>query len=256
MTPVNENDSLRTCENSRERGLVEKPAQHTAAVRLHDELATDWDGKYQKRSYRERLTLLDELLRELNLKSMVWLDAGCGTGTMSRWLAARGCQVRGVDAAPSMIQIARQMSVNDIGTEGLQFEVIGNIETLPFLGSSFDGILCSSVLEYAARPERCLEEFARVMRSGGKLLISVPNAHSLIRKALRTAHDLSRLTGRAWLPYLEHSHHEYSVAEFAQHLGTHGFRAEKSVVFGTPLPRWMQRSSFLGSLIMVLASRR
>ena len=155
-----------------------------------------------------------------------------------------------------MIQIARQMSSNDIGTESLQFEVIENIETLPFSGSSFDGILCSSVLEYAVRPERCLREFARVLRSGGKLLISVPNAHSLIRKALRTAHDLSRLTGRAWLPYLEHSHHEYSVAEFAQHLGTHEFRAEKSVAFGTPLPRWMQRSSFLGSLIMVLASRR
>jgi ubiquinone/menaquinone biosynthesis C-methylase UbiE len=250
MTPTQENNRFGALLGSRQR----EPTL-TSAVRLHDQLAGDWEARYQKRSFAQRLELLDEFLSGLDLRSMLWLDAGCGTGTMSRWLAARGCQVRGVDAAPAMIQNAYRVSSQSAVAMNLRFEIVENIEKLPFPGDTFDGVLCSSVLEYTDRPERCLAEFARVVRSGGKLLISVPNAQSLVRRTLRGVHALSRLTGGAWLSYLDHSRHQYSSAEFTQHLRTQGFGVERAIPFGTTLPRWMQRLGVVGPLIMVLATK-
>src|SRR5437868_6913477 len=83
-----------------------------------------------------------------------------------------------------------------------KFHHVGSIEKLPFHSDSFDGILCSSVLEYVCDPGACIQEFGRVLRPRGVLLISVPNAWSIVRQALRLAHSSTRFFGQAWLEYL------------------------------------------------------
>jgi len=231
--------------------IAEKPRD---AIAYHKQLAGDWERRYRKRSFRARQAVLLECLRGHDIEGRAWLDAGCGTGTLSRWLAERGCEVLGVDAAAEMIQRAVQLA--EVGnTSRLGFEQVESVARLPLPGRSRDGILCSSVLEYLVEPEKCLAEFARVLRPGGLLLVSVPNRNSIVRRTQLTCHRLGERVGRSWFEFLDYSRNQYSTDEFEQELGGHGFCTERIVSFGGPLPQWVQRLRYWGPLLMFVARR-
>jgi 2-polyprenyl-3-methyl-5-hydroxy-6-metoxy-1,4-benzoquinol methylase len=230
------------------------------AVAYHGNLAADWEERYQKRSFRARLEVLEECLQGRALAGRVWLDAGCGTGTLTRFLVEQGCSVTGLDAAPKMIEMARRQAREHPQQEQMHFEVAGldsagTIERLPRETASLDGVLCSSVLEYMPDAEQVVGEFARVLKPGGLLLVSVPNAQSAVRRAQVGLHGLGRWMGRRWLPFIEYSRNEYTAAEFEAFLADRLFRTEKVLVFGSPLPRSLQRRRFGGSLLMFVAVR-
>jgi len=142
----------------------------------------------------------------------------------------------------------------------MRFEVAdrdsaGTIEQLPNATGSLDGILCSSVLEYMPDAEQLVAEFARVLKPGGVLLISVPNAQSAVRRAQVSIHRLGRRLRMHWLPFIEYSRNEYSTGEFEALLRAKNFRTERVIVFGSPIPRWLQRRRLGGSLLMFAAIR-
>ncbi len=221
------------------------------SVRFHDQLAPAWEAKYGKGSFGRRLQIMSELLSQADLSGQRWLDAGCGTGTMARWLAARGAQVTAVDASEAMIAQA-QRAKNSSGVVDFR---VSSIEALPADTGSVHGIVCSSVLEYVSEPERCLAEFARVLISGGLLLVSVPNARSAVRKTLRAARWCGRSLGRKWLAYLDHSRHEYAETEFATMLARAGFRVSACSRFGAGLPRLLEGRSWAATLLMYRAEK-
>ena len=74
--------------------------------------------------------------------------------------------------------------------EGLQAEswdtsrinLISDITSIPELDASFDAILCSEVLEHVPEPTHALDEFARLLKLGGTLIITAPFA-SLVHMA-------------------------------------------------------------------------
>lgn len=224
-------------------------------VAYHGELAGEWEARYRKRSFRARLEVLEECLRGRSLAGTQWLDAGCGTGTLTRFLAERGCFVTGLDAAPRMIEIARDEARMHSCGERMTFQVAETIARLPHADVSLDGLLCSSVLEYVPNVEQCLTGFARVLKPGGVLLVSVPNSRSLVRRGQVAMHGWGRRLGRRWLEFIEHSRNEYSIPEFTALLGSRGFATENVVAFGSPIPRWVQRRQLGGSLLMFLAVR-
>ena len=84
------------------------------AVAYHASLAGEWERRYRKRSFQMRQTVLLKCLHGWDLAGTVWLDAGCGTGTLARWLATRGCSVLGVDAASEMVAAAQCGSGSEI----------------------------------------------------------------------------------------------------------------------------------------------
>jgi 2-polyprenyl-6-hydroxyphenyl methylase/3-demethylubiquinone-9 3-methyltransferase len=225
------------------------------AIRYHDRLASDWDRRYQKASFRARLVALAECLDGKDLSGTKWLDAGCGTGTLSRWLADRGCAVLGVDAAQNMINSAAMLASCGSGSGLLRFQRVETIACLPLDSHSADGILCSSVLEYVPDPEACLTEFARVLRPGGMLVVSVPSAHSIIRRAQIACKLVGQLVGKNWVAYLNYSKHQYSRLEFERILIRQTFCLERAVPLGGPLPRWMQRTQTWGPLLMFSARK-
>jgi SAM-dependent methyltransferase len=53
--------------------------------------------------------------------------------------------------------------------------VIANAERIPFLSQEFDLVLCTQMLEYAPDPGLVLAEIHRVLKPGGRLLLSVPS---------------------------------------------------------------------------------
>jgi 2-polyprenyl-3-methyl-5-hydroxy-6-metoxy-1,4-benzoquinol methylase len=225
------------------------------AIRYHDQLAGDWEQRYEKASFRARLVALAECLDGEDLVGTEWLDAGCGTGTLSRWLAERGCAVLGVDAAQNMINTAASLA-NCGGNSGLlRFQSVETIARLPLDSHSAGGILCSSVLEYVPDPEACLTEFARVLRPEGILLVSVPSADSMIRRAQIACNRVGQLIGKTWVAYLNYSKHQYSRLEFERTLMRRGFCVNRAVPFGGPLPRWVQRMPAGGPLVMFSARK-
>ncbi len=58
-------------------------------------------------------------------------------------------------------------------------DLFGDATRLPFAGGSFDTILATEVFEHLPRPRLAIEECARVLRPGGKLLFTVPFSQPL-----------------------------------------------------------------------------
>ena len=225
------------------------------AVAYHASLANAWERRYRKRSFQMRQTVLLKSLQGWDLAGTLWLDAGCGTGTLARWLATRGCSVLGVDAASEMVVAANHCAQSQNYSDRLGFVRITTIARLALDDRSLDGVLCSSVLEYVSDPSACLTEFARVLKPGGLLLVSVPNRNSVVRRMQLACHQLGALLGQSWCRFLDYSHHQYSWREFERLLAQAGFSGEKLVPFGGPLPGLAQRSRHWAPLLMFVAQK-
>jgi 2-polyprenyl-3-methyl-5-hydroxy-6-metoxy-1,4-benzoquinol methylase len=237
----------------------------TDAVAYHRELAVGWEQRYKKPAFQARLRAFEECLAGHDLHGEDWLDAGCGSGTMARYLAEAGARVVGVDAAEEMITMARELAGHnsasrevankDDRSRQLRFEQITTIAHLPLADRSLDGILCSSVLEYVPDPPACLAEFARVLSPGGLLVVSVPNRNSLVRRAQAGTHQMGRILGQRWCAFLDYSQNEYVAEDFRLLLKEHGFATRNVIPFGSPIPHWLQRREFGGSLLAFGAVR-
>ncbi|MGH7882862.1 MAG: class I SAM-dependent methyltransferase, partial [Candidatus Dormibacteraceae bacterium] len=114
------------------------------------------------------------------------LDLGCGTGLLTAWLAERvGSKgsVVGVDLSTGML--ARAKSRNASMTN-VSFHQASIDDLLWFRDHSFDLILLSDSLTYLQSPSLTLRETFRVLRPGGRLILSV------VRRSLATrAHEIS-----------------------------------------------------------------
>ena len=96
------------------------------------------------------------------------LDAGCGTGFLSFELAARGHRVIGVDFAPAMLAEARRKTAER--AVSVRFEE-ADAEQLPFPPHSFDLAISRHVLWTLRHPEAAIDEWIRVLRPGGRLVV-------------------------------------------------------------------------------------
>ena len=99
------------------------------------------------------------------------LDVGTGAGALGRHLVATsGCRVDGVTASETEAARAamhyRKLAVADLNLERLD-------DLFP--GRKYDVIVCADVIEHLQRPTALLESCHRLLKDGGKLLLSVPN---------------------------------------------------------------------------------
>ena len=225
-------------------------------IRFHDEISSEWETLHQGRTFTARTAAMFNLLGAANLKGQHWLDAGCGTGTLSRLLAARGCDVTGVDASAEMIAVAQRQRADGRLIGRLTYQQIPTIATLPFADRCFDGLLCASVLEYVGDVEQCLAEIHRVLRPGGLFLVSIPNRGSLLRRGYKLAYAASsRVSARPLFRYLAFSTFDTSPTTMQGLLRQHGLTMLGTNFGGTPLPAPLDRLSALGTLINILARR-
>lgn len=225
-------------------------------IRFHDEISSGWETLHQSRTFKARTSAMFGLLGNADLNGQRWLDAGCGTGTLSRLLATRGCDVTGVDASSEMIATARSRLAGGTPAERLRFEEIPTIASLPFADRCFDGVLCASVLEYVPDVAQCLAQIHRVLRPDGLLLVSIPNRGSLLRQSYKLAHAASsRVSARPLFRYLAFSKFDASPAAMQALLQRHGLTMLGSSFAGSPLPPALDRRPEVGTLINILARR-
>jgi ubiquinone/menaquinone biosynthesis C-methylase UbiE len=96
------------------------------------------------------------------------LDVGCGTGVLLERIVDRYPDVRvtGVDLSPAMLAQARHRLPPRVTLE------VADAEALPFPGNSFDLVLSLSSFHFWPAPGLSLAELRRVLRPGGRLVIT------------------------------------------------------------------------------------
>ena len=119
----------------------------------------------QAKAFEEQL---ESELRILDLKPrMKVLDAGCGTGAITRKIASKVFpeQACGVDIDPVFISEAKKLAAND-HINNVSFD-LGNIDSLAFDNGTFDLSYCRLVLMHAKNPVKTVTELKRVTKKGG-----------------------------------------------------------------------------------------
>lgn len=157
-------------------------------------------GTYDDVAVLQR-TIADRLLERLDvvkLKPAVVLDAGCGTGYVTRALARRypRAQRLALDIAESMVRHAR----HGFGWRRLlqrrPFHVCGDAEALPLASASVDMIVSNLALQWCDA-QTVFAEFRRVLRPGGLAIFTTfgPDTLRELRTAWQTVDDRPHVHG-------------------------------------------------------------
>lgn len=121
---------------------------------------------------RHRLNQWLDHYLPVNGEGLKVLDVGCGTGHLMKRLRDRGFEVTGVDGSADMLEKAR------ITNPDAELEQ-ADVDHLPFADASFDFAICIEVLRYLPANLPCLQEMARVLKSGGVCLTTAAPLFSL-----------------------------------------------------------------------------
>lgn len=113
-------------------------------------------------------TAVNELLSGLQYRSA--LDAATGTGGHALNLARTGIRVTAFDESEEMLTVARRKAQE--AELAIDFRLASLNERLPFGAEQFDLVTCTLALCHVPNLAAAVQEFARVLRSGGCLLLT------------------------------------------------------------------------------------
>ena len=127
------------------------------------------------------------------------LDIGCGTGNFTRAMMQAMTPGTGVcvglDLSAPMIRTAARFR-DDAGLERMHL-VRGDAQLLPFADDTFDAVHTAAALQLVPDPRRAVQEMARVLKPGGRVLVNtfVRSSGGLSR---RMQNFMGRNTGFQW----------------------------------------------------------
>lgn len=155
--------------------------EHTSVAEFYQyfwHISDVWDdcGHWTDQQYQRHF---DGLFRPEDLI----LDVGCGDARAYQSRLLRSVRaVYGVDISEQAVAKARQ--------RGVQATVHDLSQPLPYPDEMFDKVICLEVLEHLFDPKFAVQEMARVLKPGGLLLVSVPNAGYFRDRLLMSFHGL------------------------------------------------------------------
>jgi malonyl-CoA O-methyltransferase len=113
------------------------------------------------------------------------LDLGCGTGRHALWLAGAGAAVTAVDFSEGMMEKARAKP----GAEKVRFLVHDLHQRLPFADGAFDVVVSGLVLEHLHDMGAFFGEARRVLKPGGRAIVSGMHPAMFLRDVRARFHD-------------------------------------------------------------------
>ena len=141
------------------------------------------EGRHREVSGRRLATLLRLLGTPPDQTRL--LDVGCSSGAFLAAAAAMGLQVEGVEPSPEAAEGARRAG----------FKVFtGLLEEARFPDAGFDALTLIEVLEHLREPLPLLAECRRILRPGGIVMATTPNAASWTARAMGARWEVFSLT--------------------------------------------------------------
>jgi len=130
---------------------------------------TDGVAKMKGTMYSSDFYRVQWILNQIPKDSYV-LEVGCNAGTVALQIAQAGCYVKGIDIVQELVDKAV--------SRGITAEQ-GTAEDLSrFNDNEFDVVVCAEVLEHLYDPLVAIKEAHRVLKKGGKYLVTVPHPNS------------------------------------------------------------------------------
>jgi len=195
------------------------------AIDFHSETAVEFDERYAKSpQFQQRYEVWTMLFEQYIKPEMKVLDAGCGSGIFSIYLAQKKCIITGVDGSEKMIELCKKYS------QAKKLEISFLQAILPFENidnfAKQDAILCSSVLEYIVDYEIVIQQFKEILNPKGILIISMPNKDSWYRKIEKY---IFKLTGKP--TYYQYIQHILTENDFSKRLKHYGFELQEFIYY-------------------------
>ncbi len=157
-------------------------ADRAAAAEAYFEAhATEWDAIRSLHVPESAVeAAIQKILADAPIGALV--DLGTGTGRMLELLGTEAQSAIGIDRSPEMLRLARA-KLAAAGMERVELRQ-GDIYALPLSGQTTDTVILHQVLHYAQQPAAAINEAARLLVPGGRLLIVDFAPHD--REELRT----------------------------------------------------------------------
>ena len=102
------------------------------------------------------------------------LDVGCKWAVIYQYLKHKDIEYTGFDFSEESLKLAEKKAQN------CTF-VLGDAYKLPFKANSFDYVIFTEIIEHFENPGLVLKECLRVLKKGGKIIGTTPNATEVIR---------------------------------------------------------------------------
>ena len=143
------------------------------------EIHEDWERTYRTPEHKQVTDLIfDRVLHAVGAPAgSRWLDVGCGPAIHALRLARHGYHVTGLDISPDVLASA-QRNVDRARLSNRIELSVGNVLDLQLPDKSVEYILCWGVLMHVPAVDTAVQELCRVLRPGGRLVVSENNLGS------------------------------------------------------------------------------
>jgi SAM-dependent methyltransferase len=151
---------------------------------------------------------------------------GCASGDILAPLAKLH-EIHGVDIAPGLVERANKNGVRAIEH---------NIENapLPYPAGKFDAIFCGETIEHQVDTDWLMFEINRVLKPGGKLVLTFPNIRTLLGIGMMLFFDLPPMYAAR---YRSAHFRDFTLRTIKIVLKAHGFRLDQAVGTAFYLPK-------------------
>jgi ubiquinone/menaquinone biosynthesis C-methylase UbiE len=156
---------------------LDLPARDSIALSIDNGQSEDYHlvrlyySWYSGWFYRNRLKMVAAALDGIHTENV--LDIGTGSGIFLKQLLKHASHVTGIDIHETYGGVYQMLEREGVDTKRIELRQ-GSILDIPYPDSSFDLVVCISVLEHFADPGPPLAEIKRVLRPNGRFVWGCP----------------------------------------------------------------------------------